>query len=141
VADHLIGRGLPVVITGTAADRQRVQVMRWAMDRNGVCDLTDKTTLGVLGAVYRQAQLVVTNDSGPSHVAAAVRVPSVVVGSFDEPDRWAPLDRGRHRTVATPRNRSVIEQVLETVDDQLARWVDLAASGAVHQGTRTETLA
>jgi len=46
--------------------------------------------------------LLVTNDSGPSHIAWARAVPSVVLFGPTEPARWAPLDTRRHRTVISP---------------------------------------
>src|SRR5690606_15375221 len=59
-------------------------------------DLTGATSLGVLAALVARCRLVVSNDTGMSHVAAAVQTPSVVVASGSDVNRWAPLDRGRH---------------------------------------------
>src|SRR5690606_20860989 len=58
-------------------------------------DLTGATSLGVLAALVARCRLVVSNDTGMSHVAAAVQTPSVVVASGSDVNRWAPLDRGR----------------------------------------------
>jgi heptosyltransferase-2 len=59
-------------------------------------------TLGALKAVMQRAQLLVTNDTGPRHIAAAFGTPSVVFfGPTDR--RWTVLPGVRERhLVAEP---------------------------------------
>jgi ADP-heptose:LPS heptosyltransferase len=103
IADRLTRHGLPVLVTGSAKERDLARTVRRHMRqrlRESARDLTGRTGVGTLAALYRQARLVVTNDTGASHVAAAVRAPSVVVSSSPDPWRWAPLDAARHVVVA-----------------------------------------
>src|SRR5258708_2241364 len=53
-----------------------------------------------LAALVGRSRLVVCNDTGLSHVAAAMRTPSVVIASGSDTHRWAPLDHERHRVLA-----------------------------------------
>jgi ADP-heptose:LPS heptosyltransferase len=99
VADALARQGLRVVITGTTGEAALAAAMRRRMTAPAV-DLTGRTTLWQLGALVKGAALVVANDTGISHVAAALGTPSVIVSCGADPARWAPLDRIRHRVLA-----------------------------------------
>ncbi len=46
--------------------------------------------LGVYGALLRRAALVISNDTGPAHLAAAVGVPVLSVLGPTKPEQWAP---------------------------------------------------
>jgi ADP-heptose:LPS heptosyltransferase len=52
--------------------------------------------------LIERARLVICNDTGISHVAAAVRTPSVIVCCGSDFRRWAPLDHERHRVLHHP---------------------------------------
>lgn len=99
VADILAGRGLRVVLTGAEGERALTAAVAARM-RTPAADLGGKTSLGVLAAAIAQARLLVCNDTGVSHVAAAVGTPSVVVASGSDVERWAPRDRTLHRVVS-----------------------------------------
>jgi ADP-heptose:LPS heptosyltransferase len=101
VADALAGDGFEIVLTGTAGEAALTAAVQAAM-RAPAVDLTGKTALGSLGALLSGAALLVCNDTGVSHIAAALRLPSVVIASGSDPARWAPLDRERHRVLAHP---------------------------------------
>ncbi len=98
VGDALAAEGLQVVLSGTASEREIAAKVRQAM-REPAIDLAGRTTLGGLGALIARARLLVCNDTGLSHVAAALRTPSVIVACGSDPRRWAPLDRDLHRVL------------------------------------------
>jgi ADP-heptose:LPS heptosyltransferase len=62
-------------------------------------NLAGKTDLGTFAAVLAHADLLVSNDTGASHLAVATRTPSVVLFGFARPERWAPLDRFLHTVI------------------------------------------
>lgn len=99
VADRLAAGGMKIVLTGAQDEAEVVRAVRGSM-RMPALDLCGKTDLGALGALLAQARLVVTNDTGISHMAAAVATPSVVVSCGSDPARWAPLDMERHAVIS-----------------------------------------
>jgi ADP-heptose:LPS heptosyltransferase len=103
VADGLAERGVTVAITGTFGERAITSAVRERM-RTPSLDLTGRLSLGGFAAAVRDATLLVSNDTGASHVAAAVGTKSVIVASGSDVARWAPEDARRHRVLwhATP---------------------------------------
>lgn len=101
VAAAMAAREFDVVLTGTAAEGG---LTREVADRSGASclDLAGRTELGSLAALLEGARLLVCNDTGVSHVASALGVPSVVISTGDNPGRWAPIDRARHRVLCRP---------------------------------------
>jgi ADP-heptose:LPS heptosyltransferase len=101
VADRLAQQGWRIVLTGAADEAELVMAVEQAMHAPAL-NLAGKTSLGALAALVSQAALVVCNDTGMSHVSAALATPSVVVCSGADPGRWAPLDHARHRVLFHP---------------------------------------
>ena len=92
---------------------------------SGPCvNLGGFTTLGTLAALMEGARLVVCNDTGISHLAAALRTPSVVVFVSSDPRRWAPLDATRHRPVHATASIDPVRDVLTEAGRvlDLRRW-------------------
>jgi ADP-heptose:LPS heptosyltransferase len=121
VADSLGTLGMSVVLTGGKAEREITTSVSQKMKHRAI-DLSGQTTLGALGVLLSNARLLVCNDTGISHVAAALHVPSVVVFTNSDPLKWAPLDRDLHRTVTGSR-----------LGSSNGRTV-VPATGEVHQG-------
>jgi ADP-heptose:LPS heptosyltransferase len=99
VADALSGFGMPIVLTGNTAESALTRRIAKLMKKRPV-DLAGRIGLGALGVLLSNARLLICNDTGISHIAAALHVPSVVIFTNSDPDRWAPLDRDLHRAVS-----------------------------------------
>jgi ADP-heptose:LPS heptosyltransferase len=87
-----------MLITGAASERDLTASLHAAM-RAPAVDLGGRTTLGAFAALISRLDLLVTNDTGASHVAAACRTPSVVIFGPTRPEVFAPLDRALHQVV------------------------------------------
>jgi ADP-heptose:LPS heptosyltransferase len=88
VVGALAAEGWPVVVTGGAADRGTVA--RVVVGRPGVTDVAG-TSLAELAGIFAGATAVVTGNTGPMHLAAAVGAPVVAVFAPTVPARrWHP---------------------------------------------------
>ncbi|MCU0779690.1 MAG: glycosyltransferase family 9 protein [Akkermansiaceae bacterium] len=89
LAMKLTAHGVTPVAIGTAVDRDAVAEL--VALAPGVVDLTGKTSLGQVAALARRAVWVVTNDTGPAHIAGIVGAPTLVVMSrVTDPVRMLP---------------------------------------------------
>lgn len=121
VGDELAARGLQVILTGSARERELTQAVGEMM-KGGALNLAGQTNLGALAVLLSQARLLVCNDTGVSHLAAALRLPSVVIFTQSDPERWAPLNRERHQIVAPlPPLPVTVEMVLNQVEQLLSK--------------------
>jgi hypothetical protein len=109
VADALVdATGLPVVISGSAEEAGLAREVAAAM-RHRAIEAAAAVPVGALAALIAGARLLVANDTGPSHIATGLGVPSVIVFRASDIARWAPLDRQRHRAVWDPEGTRVDE--------------------------------
>lgn len=99
LADTIAGRGFRVVLSGTRGETDVTGAVRDRM-RMPAADVTGRCTLGAFAVLLRAAALLVGNDTGPAHLAAAVGAPSVTVFLSGDPARWA-YDDARHRVART----------------------------------------
>jgi ADP-heptose:LPS heptosyltransferase len=113
VADALaVQTGLKVVLTGSGEEASLTRALAQAM-KTPVIDAAAPVPVGALAAVIARGRLLIGNDTGTSHLAAALAVPSVIVFRISDPQRWAPLDRERHRVVRDPEGTRTEEVLRE----------------------------
>jgi heptosyltransferase-1 len=84
--------GISVVLTGSP-DEAPVN-KRIADSAPGIIDLTGKTKLKVLAEIFRQCDLVISPDTGPMHLAAAVETPVMALFGPTAPWRTGPFGPG-----------------------------------------------
>ena len=87
---------LPVVFTGS--DKQEIDRIQSLMSLPSV-NLAGETSLRELACLYRHAALLITTDSGPMHIAAAMGTPVVALFGPTDARRTGPYGKG-HRIVS-----------------------------------------
>lgn len=117
IADEIVDHGFKVVLTGTSAEEKVVEEVVNKM-RHPAVNLAGKTELGVLAALIGDSRLLICNDTGVSHIAAALGSPSVVIFLQSDPERWAPLNPDRHGVIL-PHEADRIDHVLLNVRQKL----------------------
>ncbi len=94
LADWLIeARGAGVMFTGAMADRSEVAAIIGRM-RHAAVDLSGQTDLKTLAALYSGVACLVSTDTGPMHLAAAVGTPVVALFGPTAPWRTGPYGSG-----------------------------------------------
>jgi ADP-heptose:LPS heptosyltransferase len=96
IGDRLAARGLRIAVNGTPDEREVVRAVTSAM-RAPAAELAGSLSLGGLAALMARATLVVSNDTGPLHLAAAVGAPTVGIYWFTNAFNAGPLTRAAHR--------------------------------------------
>ncbi len=116
LARRLTEAGHPVVLLG--GPREGSSRDRWRRQfPASVVDWVGRVPLDLLPAVLRRCSLLVSNDSGPVHVAAAVGTRSIVVAPrthAQQLSRWKPLG-SFHQILLSPSVEEVFEAALENL--------------------------
>ncbi|AWK85259.1 glycosyltransferase family 9 protein [Azospirillum thermophilum] len=79
LAGALADRGVTPVVLGTAIEKDIARVVAETCPRT--VDLTERTTVPQIGGLARRAWAAVGNDTGPTHLVAAIGCPTVAVFS------------------------------------------------------------
>ena len=95
VADQLVDRlGARVLLTGATAERDLVARIHERMHPDTAARtiaLAGKLPFAEFCALIEQADLVVTNNTGPMHLAAALKTPVVALFALtNPPEQWGP---------------------------------------------------
>ena len=98
VLDQLYKEDLgPVVVIGGSDERQDTHQLK-ALTKSPFIDLTGTVPLGCLPALLSKASVMITNDSGPMHIAAALGIPVVALFGPTSAVRTGPYGTG-HRVL------------------------------------------
>jgi len=101
VADRLIveqGVRMCLVAGGGDDARATAEVLQCMQRKEAVLNLGGQLSIGELAPLFHRCALLISNDSGPVHIAAAVGTPVVAIFGRNQPGlsapRWGPLGRG-----------------------------------------------
>ncbi len=134
LADKIAAQfGLSIVATGTEPEASVVE--RLSKKANvPITNLAGQTSISELMALLGGAKLVVSNDTGPGHIAAGSGVPLVLIFGRSNPVRVAPYGRKECAVAIDPEGRGLdinstdprhdikaitVDQVYQKVREQL----------------------
>ncbi len=98
LADHAASRGWRIVLCGGRSELERATgdaIVAAMAQRDGVLDLIGKDTLKQLPALLARADLLVTPDSGPMHIANAMGTRVLGLHAATNPQRSGPYSDRR----------------------------------------------
>jgi ADP-heptose:LPS heptosyltransferase len=116
VTEALIWQGYAVAVTGSAGEKE---LTRWVSGlAPGAMDLGGQTDLSTLIALVAQASVLISNDTGPAHLAYALQTPSATIfGPSTDVERWGPLNRRRHAVLfGNPISDVSTDNVLRSIE-------------------------
>jgi len=97
VADQIIKKfHRKVVIVASANNKDFGRKMREKTE-SAVLDLSGSLSVGELSALLEKSKLLISNDSGPVHIAVALGIPVVAIFGRNQPGlsstRWGPIGK------------------------------------------------
>jgi ADP-heptose:LPS heptosyltransferase len=119
VARALRKRGVAVVVTGDRSEADLAAQICAGLGGDCIDGASPNLGLGALALLIGASRLLLCNDTGVSHLAAALKVPSVVIFSQADPLRWAPGDRKLHRALGKAGGTVAADEVLRAVVELL----------------------
>ena len=97
VADHLAVKGYKILFVGGASDTERVKyICNEIKNQKMIYNLSGKTSLLELAAVLKRAKLMISGDTGPVHVAAAVGTNTAAIFGPSDEEMYAPRGQGKN---------------------------------------------
>ncbi|MDF7798262.1 glycosyltransferase family 9 protein [Pontiellaceae bacterium B1224] len=90
VADALIDQGMKVCMIGAPGEKALIDEIRGFM-RNPEESFFFAEPLTVLLALFQRADLLFSNESGPTHLAATTQIPIVTIFGPTDPESWSPM--------------------------------------------------
>lgn len=131
--------GFDVIAVGTAKEKIIIQNIQNQCNIP-LIDLSGRTTIPELLALFAQAGAVVSNDTGPGYIAAATGVPTCIIYGHVNPKRLCPYNRPECVVAIEPDTRpqgikssnpryAIANVTLEMVWNRLSTRLEEASNG------------
>ncbi len=97
---------LPIVCVGSESEKKSIDTL--TNDSKGIMiNLAGQTTLKELIFILKKSALVISNDTGPGHIASGLGMPLVMMFSWSNPARIYPYGRKECIAAVEPFNRGI----------------------------------
>jgi len=134
LAEKIVSQfGWSIVATGSQGERAASETLQ-ELTTTHIVNLAGRTSIAELIELLRGAAVVVSNDTGPGHIAAALGVPVVMIFGPTNPARVCPYGKPECVAAVEPNGRGIkadsyeprhdishitVEQVFEKVCEQI----------------------
>jgi heptosyltransferase-1 len=115
--------GLSIIATGSASEKDIVEKLK-NLAKVPIANFAGATSISELAALLKSARLVVSNDTGPGHIAAALGVPVVMLFGPTNPTRVHPYNRPQCAVAVEPDSRGFKADSYDPKHDIKAITVD-----------------
>jgi heptosyltransferase-1 len=107
LADRISSQyNFPIVAAGSNSEKNKAEEIN-SLEKTKIINLAGQTSLKELVELLRLAKLVVSNDTGPGHIASALGTPLVIMYSWSNPARIAPYGRPECMAARDPYTRGM----------------------------------
>lgn len=138
--------GAQIVFAGTAAEAAAIEALRSGL-RVRSASVAGRTNLGELSALFGLADVALTLDTGPMHLARAMQSPMVVIApAWSPPIEWLPLHNPKARVLknmdlpAAPEGYVIdevsVDEVNAALRELLAQYPPLRRARAPEAGAK-----
>jgi ADP-heptose:LPS heptosyltransferase len=121
ITNEITAQGYPVVLTGSMDEKNLLEQLKEKTSGRivNIVESFGHLTAGELACLLKHSRLLVSNDTGVSHIASALQVPSVILFSpYSDMGRWRPLDGVKH--LAIPYSKTTeVDYVLQCIMGKL----------------------
>lgn len=91
--------GAQIVISGSDKDVKLAEAIKGMMKRDPIIT-AGKTTLKQLGALFLRSSLVIANDTGPMHLAVAMKAKTIALFGPTSPDITGPYGESCYKVIS-----------------------------------------
>ncbi|WP_298704502.1 glycosyltransferase family 9 protein [uncultured Veillonella sp.] len=115
LVDALTPMDLPIVLVGAASDESKGKAIKELATNPKLVDFIGHTSLLELIELIGHSALYISADTGPLHMANALKVPLIALFGPTAPDRTGPYGGDYVHIIKSPTSRATVEEPL--IDD------------------------
>lgn len=128
VANYFSSQGYQIVLTGSLDEKNLLAELQAKILYKciNIVESFGNVPLGELACIIDNSALLISNDTGVSHIAAALKKASVVIFSeHSNIHRWAPLNSELHKSISI--EAASTQTVIKKAEEQLKRNTEAIA--------------